>query len=150
VVPIPFAGVHRAVAHAVYCASILYLGPVGRLLGQCETSGTEGMMATKTKDPTRKVIKLTPDAARELARELASFAVAPRRRGAHVVEAYMTHSRTPFITERFSDGHVRKVARTQISVENGWAIELEVIKATYGEKWTGVRTQNHAFTLPKP
>ena len=58
---------------------------------------------------------------------------------AHLVEAYMTHSRTPFITERFSDDRIRKTARPQAFGENGPALELKRIKAKYGKKWTGIK-----------
>jgi hypothetical protein len=64
---------------------------------------------------------------------------AMRKKRRTLKEAYMTHSRTPFITERFSDGRIRKVGRLQIVTENGWQIELKLIKAKYGDKWTGVR-----------
>jgi hypothetical protein len=52
-----------------------------------------------------------------------------------VVEAYMTHSRTPFITERLVDGRIRKVARRQ----SGWEKELPELLTTYGDRWTGLR-----------
>ncbi len=58
-----------------------------------------------------------------------------------VVEAYMTPARTPLITERLSDGRIRKVARWQlVGIENGWQLELKQIRATHGDRWTGVRT----------
>jgi hypothetical protein len=53
-----------------------------------------------------------------------------------VVEAYMTHASTPWITELLADGRTRKVARIQYV---GSARELQELLATYGERWTGVR-----------
>lgn len=54
-----------------------------------------------------------------------------------VVEAYMTHSTTPFITERLVDGRIRKVARKQIGDS---ASQLARLKETYGKRWTGIRS----------
>lgn len=56
-----------------------------------------------------------------------------------VVEAYMTHARTPFITEVLADGRVRKIGRVQDLMPGGWERELGHIRETYGDRWTGVR-----------
>ena len=58
---------------------------------------------------------------------------------AQVVKAYLTHSRTPLITEELSDGRIRKVRRRQLFIENGWPLELKSLRAKYGKAWKGVR-----------
>ena len=55
-----------------------------------------------------------------------------------VFEAWMTHSRTPFITERLYDGRIREVSRLQIFSETP-AQEHARMLDIYGERWTGVR-----------
>ena len=52
-----------------------------------------------------------------------------------VVEAYMTHERTPFITEIRSNGKIRKVGRHQFQE---WTVEEQELKAKYGDRWKGV------------
>lgn len=61
-----------------------------------------------------------------------------RLRRPAVVEAYMTHSRTPLITERLVNGRIRKVARLQIFAESPADEEARMI-ALYGKRWTGIR-----------
>jgi hypothetical protein len=64
----------------------------------------------------------------------------PKVKRPMVVEAYMTHARTPFITEVLRNGRVRKIARYQRMTPGGWELELAQTKALYGDRWTGVRT----------
>ena len=54
-----------------------------------------------------------------------------------VIEAWMTHSRTPLITERLLGGRIRKVGRLQIFNETP-AQEHARMLETYGERWTGI------------
>ena len=56
-----------------------------------------------------------------------------------IVDAYLTHSRTPLITEIRSNGRIRKVARLQRGeATGGWRIEEQELKAKYGSAWLGV------------
>jgi hypothetical protein len=52
-----------------------------------------------------------------------------------VVEAYMTHNRTPLITEIRTNGRIRKVARLQ---GREWSVEEHELKAKYGDRWKGI------------
>jgi hypothetical protein len=55
-----------------------------------------------------------------------------------IVEAYLTHKRTPLITEIRTDGErkrIRKVARHQREL---WEVEEQELKARYGDRWKGV------------
>jgi hypothetical protein len=54
-----------------------------------------------------------------------------------VVEAWMTHRRTPFLTERLVDGRIRKIARDQVFAES-LAQELARLREVYGKRWTGI------------
>jgi hypothetical protein len=69
-----------------------------------------------------------------------------------VVEAYMTTSTTPFITERLANGKTRLTGRHQVfqAVVNGQLRELTLaerserelaqIIETYGDRWTGIHS----------
>lgn len=57
---------------------------------------------------------------------------------ARVVQAYMTHSRTPWITEVLSDGRSRKVPRRQLTGKNASAREIKSLRVKYGKAWKGV------------
>jgi hypothetical protein len=56
-----------------------------------------------------------------------------------VVEAYMTHSRTPFITEVLKNGKIRKVARCQYFGADSWQREEAERREMYGDRWKGVK-----------
>lgn len=56
-----------------------------------------------------------------------------------VVEAYLTHSGTPFITERLVDGRIRKMGRHQIFGEDGLKQEFKTLRATYDDRWKGIQ-----------
>ena len=55
-----------------------------------------------------------------------------------VVEAYMTHRNTPLITEIRSDGRVRKIARHQYMLLDGFELEEQELKVKYGKAWKGI------------
>jgi hypothetical protein len=55
-----------------------------------------------------------------------------------VVEAWMTHSATPYISERLVNGRIRKVGRLQIFGES-FAQEEARLLDLYGARWVGVK-----------
>ena len=60
-----------------------------------------------------------------------------------VVEAYMTHNRTPFITLVYSNGRIRKIARAQYlgdAARNRREVH-EILPKKYGKAWKGVLKQ---------
>lgn len=67
----------------------------------------------------------------------------------HIVEAYMTHSRTPFITEKLSDGRERTIGRRQFSDPIAEQHEMDRIRRKYGRTWTGIHsTDGEALSQP--
>ena len=63
------------------------------------------------------------------------------KRKVRIIEAYMNHSRSPFIHEVLSDGHDRIRARRQFFRPEDETREMARLAVKYGKAWKGVRTE---------